>query len=212
MTDISKLIGKPIDQLTPKELAELQSNLANLTQGLATREQEIKAASTDKAFAAIAKVAKAQMEGLAWQKLPPLTLVGQDDGNYRVDYVATKAKGKGKAKGNGDNGRTVLGLNGGKITVNKLGEMLGGIANIKLADGREFDNVRSAVIDGLGYNANDKSHSFSYRLTDEHPETILVLTNGQEISIKDAIAKMKSARATVASTDTPEPAPETIEA
>ena len=202
--DISKLIGKPIDQLSPRELAELQSSLNDLARTLATREQELKAEATNKAFATIAEVAKAEMEKLGWQKLPPLHLVAQDDNTYKVDYVATtkKTKTKTKSSGGNGNGRRVLGINEGKITVRKIGEMLGGIAKFRLPDGREFDNIRSVVIDGLGYSPDDKSHSFSYRLTDEHPEVILILTNGQEITVGDAVERMKKSRQSVAAAAT----------
>ncbi len=197
--DTATMIGKPIDQLTPRELAELQSNLATLSQKLLAREVEIKQVSEEKAFGAIAKIAQKQMlETLGWLKLPPLSLVGQDDGTYKVEYVATRTRTAKKTATAGNGTRQHQGLNGGKITIGKLRELLGGIASYKLPDGREFESVQSIVVNGLGYMADDKTPA-AYRLMDKkHHNVVLVLTNGTEVTIGDAIAKMAEAREKIA--------------
>lgn len=195
--DVSKLVGIDVAKLSPRDLSALQSSISKLSLDLAARQKEIKEAATTGAFAVIAGVAKEQIDILGWQKLPSLTLTGQDDGTYKVTYATAKVKKTEPRKGNGDD-RQTLGPHAGKITVGKMGEVLGGIAKFKLPDGREFETLRETVVTGLGYDPEDRSYSLSRRLTDKHPEVTLVLTNKQEITVGDAIEKMKEARAQVA--------------
>lgn len=197
----TSLIGKPIEELTPAELAQLSSQLVALKTEIDTRQQAVKETFEKDAFGKITAVAKEQAGILGWAKLPKLTLVPDVDGlNYTVAYAAKKVKGGGGGRGKSE-------VNSGAITINKIGIAMGGIAWFKDKDGNEHEGIKDLMkvlknpetgepeadrcwdISRKGISASDivvKYHA---------DEVTLVLNDGTEKLVKDAVEEMKKARA-----------------
>lgn len=205
----TSLIGKPIDELSPAELASLASQLSTLSTEIDTRQKTVRDQAQDEVLNQIAIDAESGMRKLAWQKLPKLTLVPDADGaHYTVAYAATK----GKSKGNGGK-RTASEPNSGAITVNKIIVAHGGgiawFRNEKT--GEDFENVKKLVAslkqeDGItseGDRCWDITQKVGISASDivikHHAEEVtLVFNDGIELLVKDAVEKMKEARAGVA--------------
>ncbi len=140
------LLAKPPEQLTPSELAQVQSYLTGLQTVLTQRSTDLRATSEKKAFDAIAVVAADSMtKELAWAKLPKLSLIPNADGTtYTVAYVSDAVKTK-KTKTAADGTvtatRTTAGPDDGKITLNKIAEVNGGVAKYIVA-GKEYDTPK----------------------------------------------------------------------
>lgn len=196
------LVGKPVAELTPAELAQLASQLRGLTAEIDSRQKAIKDESEHEAFGLIAEGAKNAMAMLSWEKLPKLNLVPNEAGDeYVVAYTVTKVK-KGAGK------RATPDVNGGGITINKIGIAMGGIAFFRDKDGKDHEGIKDLVkalkqsngepeadrcwdIAKKGISASDiviKYHA---------DEVTLVFNDGTTKLVKDAVEEMKQARAAV---------------
>lgn len=196
----TSLIGKPIEELTPAELAALASQLSTLTTEIDTRRKAIKETAERESFQKIAKVAEEQSKVLGWAKLPKLTLAPDTAGEfYIVGYVAAKAKGGGK--------RATPDVNSGAITINKIIIAKGGLAWFKDKDGGEHETLKELIgvlkqPDGTPENdrcwdISRKGISASDIVIKYHADEItLVFQDGSEMLVKDAVEEMKTARAT----------------
>jgi hypothetical protein len=209
----STLLGKPIDQLTPAELASLASGLAAMTAQLTARQTEIKKVGETDAFKLIADVAVTEMRKLSWDKMPNLYMAANAAGDgYTVQYVkkskaqksATAADGTVTVK------RTEQGINGGDITINKIIKAKGELAFYQDTTGAEFENIKDIVKalkqpdkDGKPTNLSEadrcwdiskKGISASDILTRYHSDTVLVFKDGSQLTVKDAVAELKAAR------------------
>ncbi|MBA7690805.1 hypothetical protein ES703_99337 [subsurface metagenome] len=200
----TSLVGKPIEELTPAELAQLQSQLAALTGEIDARQKAVRDEATAEVFAEIARVSEEGVKKLAWAKLPKMTLVPDTAGeHYTVAYAAKKVKG-------GGGGRAVSEVNSGAITINKIGIAMGGIAWFKDKDGKEHEGIKELVKalknPETGESEGDrcwdivkKGVSASDIVIKYHAEEVtLVFNDGTELLVKDAVEKMKEARAGVA--------------
>jgi len=197
----TSLIGKPIDELTPGELASLASQLSLLTTEIDARQKSVRDEAQNEVFAEIAKSVEEGIRKLAWLKLPKLTMVPDADGaHYTVAYASTKVKGAGGGK------RTATDVNGGGITINKMSIAWGGIAWFKDKDGNEYEGIKELVKalkqpDGISeadrcWDISKKGISASDIVTKYHAEEVtLVFNDSTELLVKDAIEKMKTARA-----------------
>lgn len=193
------LIGKPVEELTPAELAQLASQLSSLSTEINERQQAIKDTVQKEQFGKIATVAKEAAQMLGWQKLPKLICVPDEEGvNYAVNYVSTKGRGGGK--------RTASDVNSGAITINKIGIAMGGIAWFKDKDGKEHEGIKDLVKslkqeDGTSeadrcWDISKKGISASDIVIKYHADEVtLVLNDGTEKLVKDAVEEMKTARA-----------------
>lgn len=195
------LVGKPIEELTPVELATLASQLSTLTTSITDRQKSIKEQVEGEAFGKIAEVAKEQAAALGWIKLPKLMLMPDEAGEkYSVNYVTKKVKSTGQ--------RAAPDVNSGAVTINKIGIAMGGIAWFKDKDGNEHEGIKDLIkalknpesgepeqdrcwdIAKKGISASDiviKYHG---------DEVTLVFNDGSEKLVKDAAEEMKQARAT----------------
>ena len=196
------LIGKPIEELTPAELAQLSSQLSSLTTEIDTRRTAIKEQVEAEVFGKITTVAKEAAQALGWLKLPKLTLVPDLEGeNYTVAYATSKRKGGATGK------RSVTEVNGGAITINKISIALGGIAWFKDSEGKEHEGIKDLVkslkqADGTSeadrcWDISKKGISASDIVIKYHAEAVtLVFNDGSEKLVKVAVEEMKAARAT----------------
>ena len=203
--ELTSLIGKPIDKLTPAELAQLASQLSGLTTDIEARQKAVREEATTEVFAEIARVAEEGVKKLAWAKLPKMTLVPDTAGeHYTVVYAAKKVKGGG---GGGGGGRAAPDVNSGAITINKIGIAMGGIAWFKDKAGKEYEGIKELVKSlknpDSGESESDrcwdiakKGISASDIVIKYHAEEVtLVFNDSTELLVKDAVEKMKEARA-----------------
>jgi len=193
----TSLIGKPVEELTPAELAALASQLSSLTTTITDRQKSIRETAESEAFGKIAEVAKVQATSLAWAKLPPLRLVPNEAGDaYVVGYTTTK-KGGGK-RGPSD-------ANSGAVTINKIGIAMGGIAWFKDKEGKEHEGIKDLIksltqTDGTPesdrcWDISKKGIAASDIVIKYHADEVtLVFNDGTEKLVKDAVEAMKAAR------------------
>lgn len=194
----ASLIGK-IEQLTPAELEDVAAQIE--ARRKAVREQMEKEA-LDK----IAIAAKEAAQVIGWTKLPKLMLTLNETGDsYNVGFATNKVSRTAI-----ETGRAKSEVNGGDITIKKIGTAMGGIVQFKDKDGNKYDNLQDLVKalkqpDGnpeadrcwdiqhkLGVN---KGISASDIVTRYHAEEVtLVFNNGTEKLVKDAVEEMKKAR------------------
>ncbi len=194
----TSLVGKPISELTPAELAQLASQLSALTGEIDIRQKAVREQAETEVFTAIAKNAAEQIVKLAWAKLPKLTLVPDAEGqNYTVAYTATKVKGAGGKRAAPD-------PNGGSITINKIGIAMGGIAWFRVGT-TDYEGIKELVKalkqeDGTSesercWDISKKGISASDIVIKYHAEEVtLVFNDSTEVLVKDAVEKMKQAR------------------
>lgn len=200
MTIDTSLIGKPIDELTPAELAQLASQLKAITSEIDTRTKAIKEQAESEQFGKVAEAAKEAMTALAWEKLPKLQLNPDEAGeNYVVSYVAKKVKAGGNGK------RAKAEVNSGAVTINKIALSMGGIAWFRGPDGTEHEGIKDLVkslnqADGTSeadrcWDISKKGVSASDIVIKYHADEVtLVFTDGTEKLVKDAVEEMKAAR------------------
>jgi len=194
------LIGKPVDELTPAELATLASQLQALTTEIETRQTTVRDQFQTEVFDKIAEVAKDEVAKLGWAKLPKLTLIPDVDGNkYEVAYAAKKVRGTGR--------RGTTEVNSGAITINKISIAMGGIAWFKGPAG-EFENIKELVKSlkhpETGVSESDrcwdivkKGISASDIVIKYHADEVtLIFNDGTEKLVKNAVEEMQAARAT----------------
>lgn len=197
------LVGKPINELTPVELATLASQLSGLTSTIADRQKAIKDVAEGESFGKIATVAKEQAAALGWVKLPKLILNPDEAGeNYSVAYVSKKVKStSGK--------RATSEVSNGAITINKIGIAMGGIAWFKDKDGNEHEGIKALVKvlkqpDGEPeqdrcWDISKKGISASDIVIKYHADEVtLVFNDSSEKLVKDAVKEMEEARAAAA--------------
>lgn len=197
----TSLIGKPIEELTPAELAKLQSELSALTTDIEARQKAVRAEAEAEVFAEIGKIAEEGVKKLAWAKLPKMTLVPDAAGeHYTVAYTAKKVKG-------GGGGRSPSDVNSGAVTINKIGIAMGGIAWFKDIDGKEYEGIKELVKSLKNPDSGEsegnrcwdiakKGISASDIVIKYHGgEVTLVFNDSTELLVKDAVEKMKEARA-----------------
>jgi hypothetical protein len=200
----TNLIGKPVDELTPAELASLSSQLAGLKSEIDARQTVVKETAEKEAFTAIAEAAKEQTQiVLGWAKLPKLILEPDADGNnYIVAYATTKKSGSGK--------RTKSDISNGDITINKIGIAMGGIAWFKDKNGTDHEGIKDLVKvlvnpatgeseENRCWDISRKGISASDIVTKYHgDEVTLVFNDSTELLVKDAVEKLKAARESAA--------------
>lgn len=196
----TSLIGKPVDELTPAELGQLSSQLASITAEIDTRRKAIVDQVKDAEDKKLAEAGKAYAQALGWAKFPKVQLIPNADGtDYTVAYVAKGRKNGGK--------RAAPDVNGGSVTINKIGIAMGGIAWFRDSDGKEYEGIKDLVkslkqADGSSessrcWDISKKGISASDIVTKYHADKItLVFNDGTEKLVKDAVEEMKAARAT----------------
>ena len=123
----TSLIGKPIEQLTPMEIAEQQSMLKQRMVDLDAAQKRIVEAAQGKAFQMIADAAKLAAKELGWIKYPNLTLTANEAGNdFTVAYVAVKLPRTGGSRKTSATGTDTTGTRAAstpdkdKITITKI--------------------------------------------------------------------------------------------
>lgn len=196
----TSLVGKPIGKLSEVELDALASELSAKSSEVEARRQAIKEQVEKEQFDKIAKVAKEVSQALGWQKLPPLTLLPDANGNnYTVGYFVTKVKSSVK--------RATPDANGGKITINKIIVAHGdGLAHFRDKDGNKYESLRELIMalkqpDGTPeadrcWDIAKKGISASDIVAKYHSgEVTLVFNDGTEKLVKDAVNEVESARA-----------------
>jgi hypothetical protein len=189
------LVGKTIEQLTG---AELENVAAQVEARRAAIREQMEKEQLDK----IAVTAKEAAQVLGWAKLPKLVLTATESGDaYHVEYVATKVKGTTVKAG-----RAKSDVNGGNITIKKIGLAIGGgIAYFKDKDGNQYKTLKELVM-GLSqadgnpeadrcYDISKKGIAASDIVTKYHADEVtLVFNDGTEKLVKDAVDEMKTAR------------------
>lgn len=197
-----ELLGKPITEMTPAEVA---AQIATLTEALATLKtsQETAAKVNEQAiFADLSTYAtKLVHEKLGFLKgltLHVRTVVspeGKATNDYEVAYTPTvKAK-----KGNGGKGHTVD-QDGGKATVAKIAAALGGIEAIVIGD-KSYPTAKDAC-KGLGLvcwendGKGDGAGSVIVRYATEKPGTVQVKSPGGMNKLDEVVTKWKTASKT----------------
>ena len=193
------LVGKPIEELSPDELQALASELSAKSSEVEARRQAIKEQLEKEQFDKIATTAKEVAQTLGWQKLPPLTLAPDVDGeNYTVDYAATKAKGEVK--------RTTPDVNNGDITIHKISVASGGIACFRDKEGNEYKKIQDLVkalknpktgepeADRCWDITKSKGISASDIVIKYHADEVtLIFNDGTNQLVKDAVDHVESA-------------------
>jgi len=150
----------------------------------------------------IADAAKDAMAMLSWEKLPKLNLVPNEAGDeYVVSYMVTKGK-KGAGK------RVATDVNGGQITINKIGIAMGGIAFFRDNTGNDHEGIKDMVKSLKQANGEPeadrcwdiakKGISASDIVIKYHADEVtLVFNDGTTKLVKDAVEEMRTARAAV---------------
>lgn len=197
---LEQLIGKKLEELTPLELANLNSTLAELAKSVTERQTLIKAEAESKVFDQItAQAGKLMKEVMAWTKLPKLALNPNEAGDeYVCSYIVTKIKST-KAKGDNGGKRAASDVNSGDITINKIAIAMGGIAGYRIGS-KEVPDIKAAVkalqvtdsrkcwdLDKAGVSASDW-------LTGYHPDVVIKFASGIEMTVEEAVKKMAEAR------------------
>lgn len=202
----SSLVGKPVSELTPAELGALASQLSSLTEAIDSRRKIIHDQVKTEEDVKLAAAGKLYAQALGWAKLPKVQLVPSADGTeYTVSYVAKGKKTNGK--------RAPTEVNGGAITVNKIGIAMGGIMGFRNKDGNEFETLKELIVgdatnnkpgllqtDGTPeadrcWDISKKGIAASDIVTKYHADEITIIFNdGSEKLVKDAVEDMKAAR------------------
>lgn len=190
---VKEITGKSIDQLTADELA-------NLSETIETRRKTLIEAQQKEQFDTLTTAAKKMAEALGWPKLLKITLTPDDSGKkYEVGLGAIGAKSPGT--------RTTPDVNGGAITINKIGTAKGGIAKFRNKAGKEFTDIKGLVKSlkqpdhpelseaARCWDISKKGVSASDIVIKYHDDVTLVYQNGDEQLVKDAVEEMKTARA-----------------
>lgn len=189
---IENLAGKPIEQLTDAELASLSETIE-------TRRKNLREAQQKEQFDILTRTAGEVVTALGYEKLPKITLTPDTAGkNWEVSLVAGGVKTPVT--------RTTPDVNGGDITIKKIGTAKGGIAKFKNKAGKEFTTIQELVKalkqpDGKPeadrcWDISKKGISSSDIIIRYHANEItLVYENGDEQLVKDAVEEVKSARA-----------------
>lgn len=190
---IESLTGKPIEELTDTELATLSDQIE-------TRRNTLKIALEKEQFGILATAAKKMIDALNLEKLPKITLVPDTTGkNYEVSLAAVTVGAKSPGK------RATPDVNGGAITIKKIGAVKGGIAQFK-AKGKEYAKIQDVVKalkqpDGTPeadrcWDISKKGISSSDIVVKYHADEVtLVYQSGDEQLVKDAVEQVKQARA-----------------
>lgn len=192
--DTTSLIGRPIEELTTDELATLSETIE------ARRKSLIEALEKEQ-FSSLAEAATTMAEALGWQKLPKITLTPDSAGKkYEVSLATATAAVRGPVR------RATPDVNGGAITIRKIGAAKGGIAQFKSKTGKAYEGIKDLVKalkqpDGKPeadrcWDISKKGISASDIVIKYHAsEVTLVYQNGDEQLVKDAVEELKLARA-----------------
>ena len=190
-TNVKDITGKPIEELTDTELATLAEQVE-------TRRKSLRDALEKEHFCILATSAKKMVEALGLERLPKITLTPDATGEYKVSLTsAVGVKSPGK--------RATPSVNGGAITVKKIGDAKGGIAHFKDKAGKEYAKIQDLVKalkqpDGKPeaercWDISKKGISSSDIVVKYHPnEVTLVYQSGIEQLVKDAIEEVNKAR------------------
>ena len=189
--NVKDITGKPIEELTDSELATLAEQVE-------TRRKSLRDALEKEHFCILATSAKKMVEALGLEKLPKITLTptGEDYEVNLATVVAVKSSEK----------RATTDVNGGKITISKIGDAKGGIGHFKDKAGKEYAKIQDLVKalkqpDGKPeaarcWDISKKGISASDIVINYHADEVtLVYQNGKEQLVKDAVDEMKQARA-----------------
>jgi len=189
-TNVKDITGKPIEELTDSELATLADQVE-------TRRKSLRDALEKEHFGILATSAKKMVEALGLEKLPKITLTptGEDYEVNLATVVAVKSSEK----------RATPSVNGGAITVKKIGDAKGGIAHFKDKAGKEYAKIQDLVKalkqpDGKPeaercWDISKKGISSSDIVVKYHAnEVTLVYQSGIEQLVKDAIEEVNKAR------------------
>lgn len=190
-TNVKDITGKPIEELTDSELATLAEQVE-------TRRKSLRDALEKEHFCILATTAKEMVEALGLEKLPKITLTPDATGKkYEVSLASVGVMSSGK--------RATTDVNGGKITISKIGDAKGGIAHFKDKAGKEYAKIQDLVKalkqpDGKPeadrcWDISKKGISASDIVTKYHAEEVtLVYQSGIEQLVKDAIEEVNRAR------------------
>jgi hypothetical protein len=212
MPDITTLLGKPIDQLTPAELKAFQSDFAKMAETLAARSKEIAETAQKTALLPVVAAYKTAAKTLGWEKFPRMEFKPNEAGDdVTLDYVAVKLPRKtgGAKKSGGEaggNGSRATGVEAGKITVNKIILAHGGNLDHFEVGGKSLEGqkeVISALVNPKDkdseanhcWEVSGKGTSISDIITGRHAtEVALVFKDGTKVTVADAVKQMTAAR------------------
>jgi hypothetical protein len=219
--DVS-LIGKPITDLTPDELMQLESFMTAQKAMIDTRRKEMSDQNRTKAFAGILTAYKDAMKLLGWVKLPPVKIVPTADGTDAiVDYIVASGR-KAKAT-TGDNAATSVGtratpsVDSGKITINKIIEIVGELDHFEVG-ANKADSTKEVVKHLVNPKENDSEANHCWEITkaagagtgisasdiitSRHGNDVkMVFKSGEVMTVTEAVKAIRDARA--AGTPTP---------
>jgi hypothetical protein len=193
---VNKLTGKPFEELSASELEALSAEIE-------TKRKAMREALEKEQYGNLITAAEKMSEILGWEKLPKMALIPDATGKkYEISF-ASNATGLGK--------RASAGINGGDITINKIGMSKGGIAQFKDKDGKAYDGIQELVkglkqADGKPESdrcwdiqhklGNDKGSSASDIVIKYHADEVtMIYQDGKEKLVKDAVEEAKKARA-----------------
>jgi len=197
---MADLMDKKIEDLTPQELAQLQSKLAATMEALNNRQKAIKDTVEKSEFAKIEAAYSEAAKALGWLKPPKIQIFGEDFEHVKAEYITAK----GKAKSGNGTGRKVS-PDTGKITVNKIATVMGGIKTLevggvtaetpkelvkllKQADGK-LESEHCWELTGKGITASAIITSPAHA-----KEVTLTFNDGTKMTVEEAIAKLEEAR------------------
>lgn len=213
-----ELLGKPITEMTPAEVAAQIAALTEALTALKTTQEAAAKVNEQVVFTDLGAYATSLvreklgiLKGLTLHVRTIVPPDGKAFTNYEVAYTPEAAKAKkAAAKGEGK-GRTVE-PNGGKATVAKIAAALGGIETIKVGD-NSYKTAKDAC-KGLGLvcwendGKGDGAGSVIIRYALEKPGTVTVTApGGATHKMEDVVTKWKAASKTPAAVTAPVVAP-----
>ncbi len=192
-TNVKDITGKSIEELTDNELAILSEQVE-------TRRKNLRDALEKEHFCILATSAKKMVEALGLERLPKITLTPDATGEDYEVSLASVVGVKTPEK------RAAPDVNGGAITIKKIGVAMGGIAKFKDKAGKEYNDIKSLIKtlkqpDGKPesnrcWDISKKGISSSDIVVKYHADEVtLVYTNGDEQLVKDAVEQAEKARA-----------------
>jgi hypothetical protein len=216
------LLGKPLAELTPSELASLNSQLAALNSEVRERTEAVKGQLKTEQFARFAPLfVDVMRDHLAWGKPPKIVIAGEDWEHITVDYVANNRKSGGK-KSDGSapsTGRATSTLETGGVTMKKIKLFAVDIVNYGpfkqyYVNGKpvtEADNNDKGIIhlltdkDGKPetcYELSKTGVSASDVITSRHPNEVSIeFDNAGPFTVAEMVKQFREARGEVTKQD-----------
>jgi len=209
----STLLAKPIQELTPQELASVNSYLSEIQNAVTARQTELKKTLESEEFGKILKQYKASMLAMSWAKFPKVGIFPNADGSdAEVKYISTEAK-----KGKGTGKRSAPDVNSGDITINKIITTMGAVAMFETG-GKQYEGQKELIHalmqpgpDGKPTTTPESERCWDTTTSPKHgislsdlvikyhgDEVKLIFADKTEMTVTEAVAKMKAGRAAAA--------------